>query len=131
MALEGSLTIASGKPPEKKRWFQHWWRRFKGYTADDILRLKEAGIRMVEAEADLKVAEASKLKAEANKANAEAFQIRCQAIVKTVDAIKVSAGADPNSDVVLTLQSREMKLVVDERSSSDKDVPPNPTEHQE
>jgi hypothetical protein len=62
---------------------QKWWSAIRGYTVEDIDRLKEGGVQQVEgkgrlaiAEAEAKLAEAAKLHAESEKYKAEAYHIR-------------------------------------------------------
>lgn len=62
------------------------WRLLRGYTANDIDRLKEAGVRQVEAkaekehaEATAKIGTAAREHAEAERARAEAEKLRAEA----------------------------------------------------
>lgn len=51
------------------------WGWIKGQTVEDVARLREAGVQLVEGEAATKVNQAKKLEAEARKAHAEADAI--------------------------------------------------------
>lgn len=88
MPWEGRAAIAQeGKPAsdseQQARSFAktmlHLWKLVRGYTADDIARLKEAGVRQVEAKAAKDFAEAEEKIANAAKAHAEAEAIRAKA----------------------------------------------------
>jgi hypothetical protein len=69
------------------------WRAVRGYAADDISRLKEAGVLQVEAkaqkdlaEAKEKIANAARLHAEAEKFRSEAYAIRVTADTNLLEA---------------------------------------------
>jgi hypothetical protein len=64
------------------RLFVKCWHWLKGYTADDIVRLKEAGLRKIEADNELKEAEAFKKMAEATESFARAEAIRQETALK-------------------------------------------------
>ena len=55
--------------PQQERatynWFVRLWHSVRGYTAGDIARVKEAGVRLLEGESDIKAAEATLEKAKA------------------------------------------------------------------
>jgi hypothetical protein len=74
----------------------YFWRLLKGYTANDIDRLKEAGVRLVEgkaekehAEATAKIATAAREHGEAERARAEAEKLRAEA-----DLLRAKSDAD-------------------------------------
>ncbi len=75
-------------------WFVRLWHAVRGYTANDIGRLKEAGVRLVENESDLKAADVRKKLAQAERSFAEAEYLRQAAALKRSKAEKKDAEAE-------------------------------------
>lgn len=74
-------------------WHIRLWRWLRGYAAEDIGRLKEAGVRQVEAEGDNKAAEAQQKISQAEKNFAEKDLIKQEALLKRAQAQKTLAEA--------------------------------------
>lgn len=66
-------------------WLRNLWHKVKGYTASDVLRLKEAAIQNVEGEALKKLSEAKKNEAEAARLFAESERIKRESAIKDLE----------------------------------------------
>lgn len=107
------LPAPQGQEKRARRSFglvvQDIWNAVRGYTAEDVSRLKEGGIQIVEgkgrlpnAEAAVKVAEAAKLHAEAEeiRARAEKTQAEAGAIRSKTRIEEIKGVASAYSDFV-------------------------------
>jgi len=127
-----------------RAWHIQLWQWLRGYTGEDINRLKEAGVRRVEADADakaaearqkiseaernfaererikqealLKQAEAAKAIAEANKTNAEAMKIRMEAIVNAVEQLSAAASRIRQNGGDVFLDKDQLKRLISDAS---------------
>lgn len=74
-------------------WIVRLWRAIREYTVEDIGRLKEAGVSLVENKSNLKAAETYKSLAEVERTFAEAEDLRQAAALKKAQAKKVEEEA--------------------------------------
>ncbi len=86
--------VASRQQEATVAWHVRLWRWLRGYTAEDINRLKEAGVSRVEAETDAKAAEAALKISEAHKNFAEKEKIAQEALLIKAQAARTIAEAD-------------------------------------
>lgn len=91
------LPVPAGQEQKARRGFfkvlADIGKAIKGYTADDIGRLKEGGVQKVEGEGQKAIAEAQAKVAEAAKLHAEAELKRAEAELKRAEVSKAKAEA--------------------------------------
>jgi uncharacterized protein YdaT len=99
-------------------WHIQLWRWLKNYSADDIERLKEAGVGRVEAETDVKAAEAMQRMSEAQKNFAEKERIAQEAALKKAEFVKTMAEADKISAEATEIRMRTVMKALQDLTSA-------------
>lgn len=105
-AIIRKVAESASVPPELQQeqnratrgWVRKILEKFRGLTADDARRLKEAGVRMVEGKADKEINAARKLDAEAADKYADAEVKRQEAALKALEVQKKTFEQNPGKD---------------------------------
>ena len=111
-------TVAHEQAEATAGWLVQLWRWLKGFSAEDFNRLKEAGVRRVEAESDVKAAEAMQRMSQAEKSFAEKERIAQEAALKKAECVRTMAEADKIAAEAAAIRMRTLTTAVEDLSSA-------------